>query len=92
MKCARLHSTIERQPEPHGQLDGVTVEHRQSTRQTKRYGVNMSVWLITESVCARTEQLCFSRQLHVHFETHDKFPSVNELFGSGNDRRQVHRR
>ena len=92
MKRARLHSTIERQPEPHRQLDRMTVEHRQSAWQTKCDGVDMSVWLITESVCARTEQLCLSRQLHVHFETNDKFPSVNELLGSGNNRRQVHRR
>jgi hypothetical protein len=91
MKCARLHSTIERQPEPHRQLDRMTVEHRQSTWQTKCDGVDMGVWLITESVCTRTEQLRFGRQLHVHFETHDEFPSVDELLGSGNDRRQVHR-
>ena len=91
MKRARLHAAIERQPEPHRQLHRMTVEHRQSAWQTKCDGVNMGVWLITKSVCARTEQLRLGRQLHVHFETNDKFPSVNELLGSGNDRRQVHR-
>jgi len=86
---ARLHPTVECQPEPHRQLDRMTVEHRQRTRQAEGHGVDVRVGFVAETIRARAEQFGFCREFDVHFETDDEFPTVDELLGGRHHRRRV---
>ena len=71
---AGLHRAVERETDPHRQLDGPTVEHRQRTRQAEGDRVDVGVRIVAEAVGAGREQLGGGRQLDVHLEPDHQLP------------------
>ncbi len=70
----RLHCAMQSQPHPHGQLDGVAVEHRQRSGQAEAHRAHVGVRVVAEGVAAPTEQLGGRGQLAVDLEADHHLP------------------
>ena len=67
MEGACLHSAVQGQSNTHRQLNCLTIEYWQGSRQTKSDGINMSIRFITKSVSTRRKQFSCSCKFHMDF-------------------------
>ena len=71
-----LHRAVERGAQPDGELDDLTVEHRERPGQAEAHRAHVGVRLVAEVVRAATEDLRLRLQLGMAFEPDDELVAV----------------
>src|SRR5579864_7597417 len=79
MEYGVTHLAVEGGPDPHGELDGLAVEHGQRPGEPEAHRADVGVGLVAERVAAPAEQLGLGPQLAVHLETDDRLPAAAAL-------------